>query len=185
MAQVAAPFLSPERCCQLMVKRGIRMPQDTEWAKLGWAMLLKAFAHICNTQRRPVAPFEPDTMKTLPLTDGDSFFAAVFWALGCVQSDPLPAQKRFCKAWPRMAIHAPQVGHEHTQNIHTIRSGSSSKKHPNTTLGTGVKSGSTSGLLWSTCHLFISSSVISSSPSGEGWQQPVKKKDAPYSQAEK
>lgn len=167
-------------CHQLTVNGGIRLLQDIQWKKNWaepscWKHLLRSATRkgqLCHPIQTPWRSFYPD-----------SFFATVFWALGCVQSGPLPAQNRLGKAWPRTAIHTPQAGREHTQNIHTIRNGSSSKKHPNTTPGTGVKSGSTSGLLWSASP----DTVVSSSHSGEGWQLQWKqvKKNTPCSQAEK
>lgn len=113
----------------------------------------------CSMQRRPGVPPEPDAIKILSVSGWDLFFATAFEG---VQSGPLLAQKLFCKAGPCMTMSGSCID----INIQTIRNGSSSIKHPNTILGTTMKSGSTSGLLWSASPEII----CSSSHSGESWQ---------------
>lgn len=98
------------------MNRGIRLLQDIQWKKNWaepscWKHLLRSATRkgqLCHPIQTPWRSFYPD-----------SFFATVFWALGCVQSGPLPAQNRLGKAWPRTAIHTPQAGPwTHTEHTH-------------------------------------------------------------------
>lgn len=159
---------------------GIRLLQDIQWKKTGLSQVAE---NICSDLQHARAScairsrhHEDPFIQILSLQQSFEHWAAC-----------KVAHYQHRTAWVRRDHARPftlrRQGREHTQNIHTIINGSSSKKHPNTTPGTGVKSGSTSGLLWSASP----DTVVSSSHSGEGWQLQWKqvKKNTPCSQAEK
>lgn len=164
-------------CHQLTVNGGIRLLQDIQWKKTGLSQVAE---NICSDLQHARASCairsrhheDPFFIQILSLQQSFEHWAACKVA----HYQHRTAWVRRDHAWP---FTLRRQGREHTQNIHTIINGSSSKKHPNTTPGTGVKSGSTSGLLWSASP----DTVVSSSHSGEGWQLQWKqvKKNTPFS----